>query len=272
MMRLPMLGGLVCCFSASAVAGPEWMEMVDAGRVPTDAQAVTGTGDGVLIISGRLEGAGRGVGPGGGDFQDMYLIKIEDPEMFRATTLVEFDGFAEFDAQMFLFQPDGLDAFARLANLDAAPGFSDPLLLPISNDGSQAAITSPGFYYLAISGAPSVPVSASGPMFQFDLPTEVSGPDGNGGFDPIIDWSGPGATGDYRIGLRGVVSIPVNELGCDAADVAPSFGFHDMTDALAFITAYGDGNLLIADLAAPFGVLDFSDVLAFLLEFADGCP
>lgn len=262
---------IALAMGATASAGPEWMEMGEAGSLPGNAQPVSGSGGPVTVISGRLSGAG--LGPAGvGDFQDMYLIKIEDVNAFRASTLIEFDGFAEFDAQLFLFQPDGPDAFARLANQDATVGTTDPLLLPFSTDGTGVQLSGPGLYYLAISGQPSAPLSMSGPMFQFDLTTEVSGPDGNGGFDPVDGWTGPGETGVYEIGLRGVVSIPVSELGCDPADLAEPFGLHDMTDVLVFLTAFSANNVGLVDLAPPFGSLDFSDVVAFLLEFADGCP
>ncbi len=268
---------IALALGASAAAGPDWDEGEggggDAGSFPGSAQVVTGTGGGVLVISGRLGGPGALPGRGiGGDFQDMYLIRIDDPEAFRATTLMEFDGFAEFDAQMFLFQPDGLLGFALLANQDATVGTTDPLLLPFSTDGTDVSIQEPGLYFLAITGRPSSPLSIAGPMFNFASPTEVSGPDGNGGFDPISDWSGPGETGEYKIGLRGVVSIPIGELGCDPADIAPPFGLHDMTDVLVYLSQFGMGVLDLTDLAPPFGSLDFSDVIAFLLEYADGCP
>ncbi len=101
--------------------------------------------------------------------------------------------------------------------------------------------------------------------------TEVSGPDGNGGFNAFTDWLGNGETGDYKVGLRGVVSIPISEIGCDPADIAPPYGVHDMTDVLVFLSEFNGGILDLVDLAPPFGSLDFADVIAFLLEFADGC-
>lgn len=268
--------GIALAFGLSAAAGPEWDEGEggggEAGSVPASAEAVTGTGT-ITKISGRLNGNGLITGGAGvGDFQDMYLIRIVDPVNFRATTLQAFQGFADFDAQLFLFQPDGPDAFARLANQDATMGTTDPLLLPFANDGTGAQISSPGLYYLAISGRPSQPLGASGPMFQFDMTTEVSGPDGNGGFDPIIGWSGPGETGRYEIIVEGVEGIPVGKLGCDPADIAPPFGQHDFTDVIVYLSKFNAGILNVTDLAPPFGQLDFSDVVAFLIEFADGCP
>ena len=260
-----LLGG-----SVSAPAGPEWMEMGEAGNQPANAQAVTGNGtDPISKISGRLEGTGRLRGqPGIVDFQDMYLIRIDDPQAFRASTLDEFGGFAGFDAQLFLFKTDGL---GLLANLNAATFDPNPLLLPFANDGTGVQLEGPGLYLLAISGFPSFPQNPNGPLFAFDTPTENSGPDGNGGNDPINAWSGPGDTGRYEIGLIGVVGIPVNKLGCDEADIAEPFGVHDFSDVLVYLSQYGAGILDLTDLAPPFGVLDFSDIAAFLSEFADGC-
>ena len=255
--------------------GPDWDEGEggggDAGSVPAGAEAVTGTGvDPVEKISGRLSGFGRGAGtPGGGDFQDMYLIRIADPKNFRATTLADFGGFAGFDAQLFLFKADGT---GLIANLNAGTPTTDPLLTPTANDGTGAAVTDPGLYFLAISGAVSLPGNSDGPIFQFNSPFEISGPDGNGGVSPIAFWNAPGETGRYEIALQGVLSIPVGEVGCDPADLAEPFGQHDFSDIVVYVSQFSAGVLNVTDLAPPFGVLDFSDVVAFLTEFADGCP
>jgi len=59
--------------------------------------------------------------------------------------------------------------------------------------------------------------------------------------------------------------------GCNIADLAEPFGTLDFSDVIAFLTAFGGGDLSV-DFAAPFGVLDFSDVIAFLTAFGGGCP
>ncbi len=55
------------------------------------------------------------------------------------------------------------------------------------------------------------------------------------------------------------------------ADLAEPLGALDVSDALAFLTAFaaGAGG---ADLEDPLGTLDFADVLAFLAAFGAGCP
>jgi hypothetical protein len=263
-------GVITLCAAANTLAGPEWMEMGEAGNQPANAQAVTGNGsDPVTKITGRLSGTDVLRGSSGMfDFQDMYLIKIVNPEGFRASTLGDFGGFAGFDAQLFLFKVSGE---GLLANLNVTTFDEHPLLLPFSNDGTEVQITSPGLYLLAISGFPSFPRNPDGPLFHFDTQTEVSGPDGNGGSGPINAWTGPGEDGRYSIGLVGVVGIPVNELGCNEADIAEPYGVLDFSDVLVFLSQYGAGILDFTDLAPPFGVLDFSDITAFLTAFAQGC-
>lgn len=263
-----LISGLT--LASASLAGPEWMEMGEAGSLPGNAQAVTGNGtDPVEKVSGRLSGLSPITGGVGmGDFQDMYLIKIVDPQAFRASTRDDFNGFAGFDAQLFLFKTDGT---GLIANRDSTTNDPNPLLLPFTTDGTNLQIESPGLYLLAISGFPSFPGNMNGPIFQFANPVENSGPDGNGGSVPIEAWNGPGETGRYEIGLIGVVGIPLDELGCDPADLAEPYGVHDFSDVVVFLSEYSAGILDYTDLAPPFGVLDFSDIAAFLLEFSDGC-
>lgn len=195
--------GLGCSLAA---AGPEWIEAGDAGSVPGSAQSVTGGGGPVTKIIGNLSGPSSMPHRVQDDFQDMYLIYICDPLMFRATTLPQFDGLANFDPSLWLFSADGR---GLLANLDAGPGDPNVFMLNEANDATGAAVVVPGLYFLAISGAGSVPVSDPNGLdiFHFTFPGEVSGPDGPGGVNPITGWSGPGQWGHYEIALRGVCTI-----------------------------------------------------------------
>ncbi len=61
---------------------------------------------------------------------------------------------------------------------------------------------------------------------------------------------------------------------CNQADLAEPFCVHDISDVLAFLTAFAAGipGGEPADFAPPFGILDFADVIAFLTEFGVGCP
>lgn len=195
--------GLVCSL---AQAGPEWIEAGDAGPVPGSAQAVTGGGGPVNKITGELHGPSSMPDRGLGDYQDMYRIYINEPLMFRATTLPLFGGAANFDPSLWLFADDGR---GLLGNLDAGPGEPHAFMLNEANDATGSGVFAPGFYYLAITGSGSVPTSNPGGLdiFQFGLPGEVSGPDGPGGMNSITGWSGPGDWGVYEIALEGVITI-----------------------------------------------------------------
>src|SRR5262245_46347113 len=78
-----VLGGGIASLmvAAAAYGGPDWVEGNDAGALPGSSQ---GTSGGTLLnkISGTLTGPSGQLGVGGGDFQDMYLIKITDPLHF----------------------------------------------------------------------------------------------------------------------------------------------------------------------------------------------
>jgi len=77
----------------------------------------------------------------------------------------------------------------------------------MADDGTGSSVMSPGIYFLAISGFPSVPVDVNGTsLFLFGTPSELSGPDGS--MEAIAGWSGPGAIGDYEIALSGVIPVP----------------------------------------------------------------
>ena len=190
-------------------AGPRWQEMMDAGSLPGFAQNTLGMGT-LAFINGNLGGT---ISSGGIlDFEDMYLINIVDPAMFRATT-DEMDGelneaFATFDTMLWLFQPTGVpgDALGILGNNDHPDtGSFQSLLIPIPTDDSPPLVL-PGLYYLAITRFNNVPQSGGLNIFELDSPTEISGPDGLGGGGAVDGWFHDAEmfVGDYTIALRGV--------------------------------------------------------------------
>ncbi|MCZ6699016.1 MAG: DVUA0089 family protein [Planctomycetota bacterium] len=195
---------IISLVAARAEAGPDWDEMAngggDAGSMVASAQPVVGAGA-LNSLTGRLSNP-PSIGPGGGDFEDMYLFRIVDPLGFSATTVFP-PGFADFDTMLFLFNPDGT---GLLGNDDAFTGTLQSTIAPPGDDGTM--IPGPGDYLLAISGFQNVPLSVTGSIFDFSLPFEVSGPDGPGGFDPLSGWSAQGDTGDYVIILEGAEFIP----------------------------------------------------------------
>ncbi len=193
------LSGCVVALSAllfaesRALAGPDWVEHGDAGSTLGGAQQTIGIGA-IHTISGTLGGQTLT-----GDFEDMYLIRVLDPATFSMKVIG-----ANFDAQLWVFNvtiPG--QAFGLLAN-DNTPAGINPIVTSLATDGTGAQLKVPGVYAVAISGAGRVPVSLNGPIFFFGSPTEISGPDGPGGINPHIDWTGEGETGSYTIQTEGV--------------------------------------------------------------------
>lgn len=195
--------------SPAALAGPEWVEQGDAGGKIETAQRTAGVGD-LNSIVGNLFGVSAFNLGGGGDFEDMYLVTVVNPGIFQLTVD------ASFDAQLFLFNvtiPG--EAFGLLANDNTLLG-TNPELTPMANDGTGAALLLPGVYAIAISGAGRIPVSLNGAIFNFASSTEISGPDGPGGLNPHLDWSGEGEIGGYKIDLVGVSFVDLPEPGAMA--------------------------------------------------------
>lgn len=170
-------------------------EIGDAGSFRFSAQIATG-GAG---ISGTLSGAQPG--PGGGDFEDCYIINIIDPAIFQAQS----DG--EFDTQLWLFglsRENEIDAFGLLANDEIPDGPPGPSLMPNqSNDGTNIEITEVGCYMLCISAFDNDPTDGVDEIFFQEFREEVSGPDGTGGNNPHADWSQNVGVGEYLIMLQG---------------------------------------------------------------------
>lgn len=192
---------------SAASAGPVWPELGDAGSTPGSAQTIGGSGT-LKGIRGQTT-ASPLTGPV--DFEDMYLIYIEDPLGFCAKTIIlGFDCCKEpypisqptnFNTQLWIFKADGTGVLGN----DDDPG--DPprsLILSAADDGSGETITTAGLYYIAISGGPgNDPLSAGGAIFDQMSATEISGPDGPGGGSPITGWVGGGPGMQYEIALCG---------------------------------------------------------------------
>ena len=212
-------------FAASPLAaGPDWVEPpgVDAGSVPGSAQSITGSGS-LSSIGGELTAVST-ASAGADDFEDMYCFQIVDPANFRAVTFPDstFTGSANFDTQLWLFDRNG---FGLLANDNAGP----------KEQGSglpAPAGIAPGVYCLAISGFDNDPQSDGGPIFNAETREEVTGPDGEGGQDPIVAWGPPGEAGQYVIALTGAAFIEVD-------DSVPTLSEWGMVALAGFLLAAG---------------------------------
>ena len=185
--------------TSGGLAGPDWTEPPgDAGSTPGSAQNTTGVGP-LRLIAGNLFAVQSRSAEAGGDFEDVYRIRICDPRLFCARTS------SNFNAQLWLFTDEG---FGVLGNDDGLEG-REPAIFPPADDQTQQRIPGPGVYLIAISGFNNDPIGigplgSGGPIFNQKTPTERSGPDGPGGQFPLMQWTGPGETGSYMIRLEGV--------------------------------------------------------------------
>jgi hypothetical protein len=185
---------IVLASATVATAGPDWTEVGDAGSFLGSAQTPLGDGE-IRSISGSLGGRG-----GAGDFEDMYIIAVDEPMAFRLELLNP-----GFDAQLFVFNITlSGGALGLLANDNFDANTTDPVLTSISTDGSNAVLDLPGLYAVAVAGAGRNPTSDLGLIFDIANPTEISGADGPGGLLRHTGWEGEGAVGDYSVMLEGI--------------------------------------------------------------------
>ena len=185
--------------------GPDWVEDGDAGNTLESAQRVKGNSSSVNTLNGATGGGGGFNRGSGGDFQDIYLVYIADPDQFTAST-VGPEGDANFDTRMWLFRYDGPGV---LAADDASDADNRTFLRGF--DLPDQEIFKPGVYGLAIGGTPNIPVNLFGnPMFPPAAPGQTVGPSQKGALSPLGDWNPlEGTTGSYRIAMTGVRFIPL---------------------------------------------------------------
>jgi hypothetical protein len=192
------LGALV--LATPAVAGPDWVEIGNAGTTLQFAQRPLGPiGSPLNNIQGNLLGGLDG-------FADMFFIAVPDPAAFSMEIAQ-----TNFNAQLFIFHiTQNWTALGLLANDDRAIGDNRPLLTPIATDGTNARLEVAGDYIIAVSGSGHNPISSAGRIYNIATSTEISGPDGPGGFNHHIGWEGPGVLGSYSVQFTGTVfpSVP----------------------------------------------------------------
>lgn len=235
-LAIPLLGlaiALTTSLPASTSAddgfvGPDWVEDDDAGNTLETASKVKGNGSGVNTINGGVAGGGGFVGGGSaGDFQDIYLIFIRNPQSFSASTVAP-GGEAAFDTRLWLFRQDGR---GLLAADDASPELVQTNLKGFADQG-EFGIPGPGVYGLAIGGDPTAPIAGKNlQMFAPPPPGATIGPTPAGNTLPLAGWVPPtGATGSYRIALTGVGFIPpACGEGGDCFIPRPAPGCNDLT-------------------------------------------
>jgi PEP-CTERM motif len=171
-----LLIGAAVAFAAPAGATP-WTESGDAGDLVGTAQVTVGTGA-LTSIDGAIASY----------MSDLYLIHIDDPTAFSASTV----GGAGFDTQLFLFDSTGVGVYAN----DDSSGLQSTL--PAGNANGPTAV---GDYLLGISSWDRDPVNVGGLVFPT---TPFSGVLGPNNLDPLTGWSSTGSfNGTYSIALTG---------------------------------------------------------------------
>lgn len=190
-MRALVMSAMVVVSAPIALAGPDWTEVNDAGKNTPQDVAI---GTQPKTIMGSLGGATSDA-DGGVDAVDAYLLMIEEPESFIATTEPPLSPFQEdeakgargipgaiFNSSMWLFR---VDRTGIVANRDISNNNLRSRIFPMATDGTPARIPGPGEYVLAISYGDVNPTTTAGQnIFNFDDGlgnTQISGPDGPGG-------------------------------------------------------------------------------------------
>ena len=193
--------------AAAPAAVADWVEVGDAGFLPSNAQATIGSGP-LTAIRGSL-----GNPPASNPFPfnqpladpDMYVIRLTGGGTFSATTVGQ-PGTIN-DTLLYLFDASGRGVYA---NDDAVGSNTFRSTLPAN---TPLTPTAPGLYYLLITQANYIPFSFD-PLdpnrnelniFPIFPQRAVYGPTGPGGAFPIATYDGNFASelGSYTIALTG---------------------------------------------------------------------
>jgi len=200
--NLNRCGGMMRLAAACAVvggtglawAGPDWLEQGDAGSTIFGAQMPIRPLEATSLT--RIEGA-LSTAFVTNDYEDLYFIRVTDPNTFAIRP-----AYANFNIVMYLFNVTvNGEGYGLLGNNDESATSNLSKLTNRSDDGTEVIVRFPGDYVLAITGFGRTPVSRTGAIFNLATPTEISGPDGPGGINPLEDWTGVGETGIYGFEL-----------------------------------------------------------------------
>jgi len=236
--------------------GTPWNETTDAGQTRDTAVAPDGTGE-IAAINGLLDG-----GTGATEI-DVFQIEICNPAGFSADTAPV----TTWDTQLFLFDANGLG----VVHNDDTTGLRARL--------TNALVTQPGTYYLAISRYNADPVDSGGVLLWINTPfAGQRAPDGPGAANTWEGWAGTfiGTAGAYTIELTGVC-FPTTGPTCNDIDVNNDGSFFDPQDVDAFLSIYSEGDCIPAgavcddiDFNNDGSLFDPCDVDSFLRVFSEG--
>lgn len=194
---------------------PGWHEPLGqdrAGSLPLQAKTECLT----PTLQGRLDG--HYTGPNGpyDDFEDMFFIRIVEPQGFFVKTVPPTDpsaGAPLANTMLWLFLPnndsDPLTARGLLANDDTPFGLTTPGSPFSLIDFGDMPNLPPDCYFLAISGSDNNPVGQGLRIWNLP-PTGVFAPNGPGAALPIDSWDhgGQNLFGAYEIQMGGVGAEP----------------------------------------------------------------
>ena len=213
-----MLFGLVIVSAFGAAAfGPDWEEgNNDAGNTLNTAMAVYAPpgNSSINSITGCL-----GCKAGPGDFEDIYLITVNDPEIFQISTVPADGGFANFDSKILVFDAGG---HALLGNDDEQAGqpYSRVLSQPTELCKMDVEITEPGLYFIAItSSSRNSTVDLNGnqvPGFPSNNGTQIFCATSAGISNVLDGWEGEGEHGSYTLACTGVSGVAMCLTDCPA--------------------------------------------------------
>lgn len=197
---------------------------------------------------------------------DMYVIYIQDPASFQASTV----GGTTIDTQLWLFNCNG----TGVAFNDDSTGTQST----ISGLNNLTCAPQPGVYLLAISRYNRDAVDASNQLLWNDTPyTGVRCPDGPGAANAIAGWTGTtSAGGRYVISLQGAYFVSsqgcVNPCCVSHNGDVDNNGCVDDADLLAVLFGFGQtgNNLGRVDVNCD-QVVDDADLLTVLFNFGSGC-
>jgi len=189
----------------------------DAGDTPATAWFAHGTGS-VHSVVGDLSTPWD---------VDVIAVRITNPAIFYADSATPTTGL--IDTSLYVMDCDG----NFLAHNENGP-VTSTTAATIGHATAPAALpnlTQPGVYFIAITTRYRKPVNSSGQeIFNHNLITGVSTPNGPGAIDPQLDqWTGTGNSfGNYGIALCGAELLGSNApsnrtigFGCGSFDINP---------------------------------------------------
>lgn len=180
-MKRFLLFGLV--LSSTAAFAQVWNEVGDAPEL-LPGQMTVGNGALTNIVGSIAVTTDR----------DVYCIHITNVAAFRASTVGQPGTLS--DTQLFLFDSAGIGV---------THDDDDPAGGTLRSVITNMFVTSPGIYYLAISGYNSDPLSPANLLIWNNTPFAAErAPDGPGAPGPLAAWTGTSGTGTYDILLAGV--------------------------------------------------------------------